>query len=114
MPFIKCLEILVSKGANAHQQVQKLERFRDLEEERKILCLANKLEYIPKIKVGEEENVQKREEILKDRQKALIKKNKAANSMKDGTVKPKLKENEFHETMGLTNAYHFACACPHP
>jgi len=26
----------------------------------------------------------------------------------------KRKENEYHETMGLQNAWHLAVACPHP
>ena len=38
-PFIKCLALLVNKGANPHMQVQKLLRFRELDDERRKLAL---------------------------------------------------------------------------
>lgn len=54
-----------------------------------------------------EEKVKKREEILKER------KIKKSTSPSGNNPKPK-EEVEYHETMGLQNAYHLAVSCPHP
>jgi hypothetical protein len=64
VPFIQCLDKLINKGANAHIQVQKLEKFRLLEEERRKIRLAEK--ELNRI-IPEEEKAQKREEVLKKR-----------------------------------------------
>lgn len=68
-PFIACLGVLVEKGADTHQQVKKLEKFRDLEAEKKMLAIANGLE-TQQIDSGNqgEERVVKRDEVLRRRQ----------------------------------------------
>lgn len=102
---------LVSFGANPNSQIQKLERFRDLEAERKRLCEANQLVYVPQEKVAQEgEKGLKREEILKQRKKNE-KLKKKENHPSEKRAKTEL---EYHETMGLQNAFHLACSCPHP
>jgi len=62
--------------------------------------------------IPEEEKAKKREEILK-RRKA---EKKAQAPALPGAPKMahKLFEPEYHETMGLQNAWHLAVSCPHP
>ena len=43
-PFLACLKVAVEKGADPHQKVKKLEDFRDLEAEKRLLAIANGLE----------------------------------------------------------------------
>lgn len=67
-PFIACLKMLVSKGADPNGQVQKLKRFRDLDEEQRKLLLVQEAQAAngqlqDQAKVGA--RAEKREEILK-------------------------------------------------
>jgi len=48
--------------------------------------------------------------VLKERK---VKKDSSSNQLKNNNAKPK-EESEYHETMGLQNAYHLAVSCPHP
>ena len=73
-PFLACLQVAVGKGADPHQHVKKLERFRDLEAERKLLAIANNLQQEPPKGKEGEERVAKREEVLKKR---MMKKEKS-------------------------------------
>jgi hypothetical protein len=105
--------------------VQKLEKFRDLEEERKRLCLANKLVYVPLVKkIQEGDKGLNREEVMNNRKRPAMKKKMAK---KAGVVqhmygseaakkekKDKKNEIEYHESMGLQNAFHLICSAPHP
>jgi hypothetical protein len=110
-PFIKCLQIIVSKGADATKSVQKLERFRDILAERRMLAIANKLAIPEEAKVSAgDEKIMKREEVLKKR--AVEKAGK--KTKKDKQMKPAEVECEYHETLGLQNAFHLVTSCPHP
>ena len=67
-PFVACLKMLVSKGADPNRQVQKLKRFRDLDEEQRKLLLVQEAQAAngqlqDQAKVGV--RAEKREEILK-------------------------------------------------
>jgi len=72
-PFIDTLKLIESKGADPHAQVQKLKRFRDLEDSLKKLREEHANE-------TEIENIRakKREEVLRERQAEKMKANHRA------------------------------------
>ena len=138
LPFLECLKLLIEKGADPHAQVQKLRRFRDLDEERRKLAVAKAAREANGQQVagvGEAERAKRREEVLKEREanrrgrapRAAKKAKKAYGasntSSRLGGGGPravrqpgasKQEELEYHATMGLQNAFHLAVACPHP
>jgi len=38
-PFLKCLKLLIEKGADPHAQVQKLKYYRELDEEKRKMAM---------------------------------------------------------------------------
>lgn len=63
-PFINIMKHLIEKGADVHAQVQKLKKYRDLEEQKKIELqqLAEGEQGVVVKKTKEEEKVLRREE----------------------------------------------------
>jgi hypothetical protein len=51
LPFLKCLETLTSYGADPHAKVQKLLRFRELDEEKRKLALVKNAQEAAEVKV---------------------------------------------------------------
>jgi hypothetical protein len=67
-PFVACLKMLVSKGADPNMRIQKLKRFRDLDEEQRKLLLVQEAQVANGQVRGQakkEERVLKRDEILR-------------------------------------------------
>ena len=67
-PFVACLKMLVSKGADPNMRVQKLKRFRDLDEEQRKLLLVQEAQGANGQVQGQamkEERALKRDEILR-------------------------------------------------
>ena len=135
LPFLECLKLLIEKGADPHVQVQKLRRFRDLDEERRKLAIAKEGREANGQQVAgvrELERAKRREEVLKEREADRRGRAPRAPRRPQGGGKggarlggggpralgqpgvSKQEGEEYHATMGLQNAFHLAVACPHP
>ena len=69
-PFLHCLEILTQFGADPKATVQKLKRFREIDEEKRKLELVKNSKDEAVVKAAIEERAKKREEVLKERKAA--------------------------------------------
>ena len=70
-PFLKCLSLLIEKGADPHAQVVKLKYYRELDEEkRKIEMVKEAAKANGQLEsyMRELEGAKKREEVLKERE----------------------------------------------
>ena len=85
-PFVACLKMLVSKGADPNMRIQKLKRFRDLDEEQRKLLLVQEAQGANGQVRGhakKEERALKRDEILlRQRHEATNKKEAAKKKVK--------------------------------
>ena len=111
-PFINFLQVLVGKGADLSAHVQKLKKFRDLDEKRREF---RELEQ----KGKREEGVKKRDEVMRDykiREEFKKKEEAAARKKKDQEkLKRKIaKEEEYDQRHGLMNCFHLIAKAPHP
>ena len=70
-PLLKCLALLIEKGADPHAQVQKLKYYRELDEEKRKMAMvkeAAKANGQQAAIMRELEGAKKREEVLKERE----------------------------------------------
>ena len=114
-PFLECLTMLVTQGADPKVTVQKLKKYRDLDEEQKKLLKVKEAREANKqvSTAAKEEKVKKRDEVLKElkqkgRGKRAAKKEAKAAQRKTTATK----ENEYHEEFGKQNAFHLAVGLP--
>lgn len=114
-PFLECLTMLVAQGADPKATVQKLKKYRDLDEEQKKLLKVKEAretnKQVPAI--AKEEKVKKRDEVLKELKHKGRGKQPAKNEAKAAQRKAAApKENEYHGEFGKQNAFHLAVGLP--
>ena len=114
-PFIEALNMIVSGGADPKAVVQKLKKFRELDEEQRLQLKVKEAQ----INSGGRVSVKKREEVLKEleknkyanRKSRKIKKNRRE---KTKAVDSKKEEKEYDEKLGLQNCFHLIVDFPEP
>ena len=83
-PFVNVLKLIIDQGADVHAQVQKLKKYRDLEEQKRLeLQMLAEGEQVPvtAAKKKEEEKVLRREEKLDEIRKRAAGRGKMARKV---------------------------------